>query len=220
MKRLAFGFLFLASAAFGTTLLAVDLPALSRGAEVIVVGTVRATAPRLTLDGRRIITDTEIEVEPGQITVQKQRDLDKSFSTAFELDVVTLGTDEDGDPVTSCTVNLLSSVKQAAPGVATPKEREVLEGLEACADTAVDPRAGVPQSDLVKFFDKPEMNPENVRKSLRGLKQKNLVERVSRGRWRTTCPNGADVNTWFAIEKSENLPDRSGGTPLEGNVFD
>jgi hypothetical protein len=62
MKRLALFTLFLASAAFGTTLLAVDLPALSSSAELIVVGTVRASAPRLTQDGRRIITDTEIQI--------------------------------------------------------------------------------------------------------------------------------------------------------------
>jgi hypothetical protein len=62
MKRLALFALFLASAAFGTTLLAVDLPTLSHSAELIVVGTVRASAPRLTLDGRRVITDTEIQV--------------------------------------------------------------------------------------------------------------------------------------------------------------
>lgn len=54
--------MFLASAAFGTTLLAVDLVGLSHSAEVIVVGTVRASAPRFTQDGRRIVTDTEIEV--------------------------------------------------------------------------------------------------------------------------------------------------------------
>ncbi|MBS1149862.1 MAG: hypothetical protein H6Q89_1560 [Myxococcaceae bacterium] len=62
MKRLALFALFLASAAFGTTQLVADLPALSQSAALIVVGTVRACAPRLTLDGRRIITDTEIQV--------------------------------------------------------------------------------------------------------------------------------------------------------------
>lgn len=62
MKQLALFASFLASAAFGTTLLAVDLPALSHSADLIVVGTVRASAPRLTLDGRRVITDTEIQV--------------------------------------------------------------------------------------------------------------------------------------------------------------
>ncbi len=62
MKRLALLTLFLASAAFGTTILVVDLPGLSQSADVIVVGTVRASAPRFTQDGRRIITDTEIQI--------------------------------------------------------------------------------------------------------------------------------------------------------------
>ncbi len=54
--------LVLASAAFGTTLLAVDISGLSQSADLIVLGVVRSSAPRLTLDGRRIITDTEIQV--------------------------------------------------------------------------------------------------------------------------------------------------------------
>ncbi len=62
MKRLASLTLFAGFAAFGTTLIAVDVPALSQTAEVIVVGTVRASAPRLTKDGARIITDTEIQI--------------------------------------------------------------------------------------------------------------------------------------------------------------
>lgn len=62
MKRLASLTLFAGFAAFGTTLLAADVPALSQTADVIIVGTVRASAPRLTKDGARIITDTEIEI--------------------------------------------------------------------------------------------------------------------------------------------------------------
>lgn len=62
MKRLALLPLILASAAFGTTQLAVDVPSLSQSSDVIVLGTVVGSAPRLTLDGRRIVTDTEIQV--------------------------------------------------------------------------------------------------------------------------------------------------------------
>ncbi len=62
MKRLALLPIVLASAAFGTTVLAVDLPTLSHDSDLIIVGTVRASAARLTQDGRRVVTDTEIQV--------------------------------------------------------------------------------------------------------------------------------------------------------------
>ncbi len=62
MKRLALLTLILASAAFATTLLAVDVPALSRGADAIVIGTVTRSTARMTAEGGRIVTDTEIQV--------------------------------------------------------------------------------------------------------------------------------------------------------------
>ena len=61
MNRLAPLTLFLASAAFATTLLAVDVPTLSRSADLILLGTVNSSKARLTEAGR-IMTDTEIKV--------------------------------------------------------------------------------------------------------------------------------------------------------------
>jgi len=63
----------------------------------------------------RAATDTEIEVSEGRIAVTKQRDLDKTWVSGFDLNVVTLGVDSDGDPVTSCTVSLRDAAKPAAP---------------------------------------------------------------------------------------------------------
>lgn len=57
----------------------------------------------------RAATDTEIEIQIGRITVTKQRDLGLAWpsgSCGFSLDVVELGRDEDGDPITSCVVVL------------------------------------------------------------------------------------------------------------------
>ena len=62
MKRLApLGFL-AASTALATTLIAADVPALARSADAIVIGTVVSSNPRLSADGFRIVTDTEISV--------------------------------------------------------------------------------------------------------------------------------------------------------------
>jgi hypothetical protein len=65
----------------------------------------------------RAATDTEIEIRDGQIAVTKQRDLDGSWSSVFELDVVELGRDSDGDPVTSCVISLGIDDTGAEPAV-------------------------------------------------------------------------------------------------------
>jgi hypothetical protein len=61
MKRLLLLTFCLAPVAFATTLLAVDVPALSRNADAIVLGTVLSSKPRLA-EGGRIITDTELQI--------------------------------------------------------------------------------------------------------------------------------------------------------------
>lgn len=62
MKRLALFALFAGSTALATTLVAADVTVLTQSSDAIVIGTVRTSAPRLTQDGRRIVTDTEIQV--------------------------------------------------------------------------------------------------------------------------------------------------------------
>jgi hypothetical protein len=56
----------------------------------------------------RAAVDTEIELIKGDggrlAKVTKQRDGETGLEAAFDLDVVTLGKDADGDPVTSCIV--------------------------------------------------------------------------------------------------------------------
>ncbi|MBM7851487.1 hypothetical protein JOD31_001712 [Methylopila capsulata] len=82
----------------------------------------------------RAATDTEIEIDDQRLTVTKQRDLDKSFAAAFSLDVVTLGVDADGDPVTSCTVRWTAAAPPAPKRSAANDQNEkiaiaVLEAL-------------------------------------------------------------------------------------------
>jgi hypothetical protein len=48
--------------AFATTLIAMDVPALTKAADVVVRGTVVRVEPRWTMDGARIVTDAEILV--------------------------------------------------------------------------------------------------------------------------------------------------------------
>jgi hypothetical protein len=52
----------------------------------------------------RAAVDTEIHISEGQISGPKQRDVKRPDRLFFDLETVTLGTDPDGDPVTSAVV--------------------------------------------------------------------------------------------------------------------
>ncbi|WP_197027184.1 AAA family ATPase [Methylopila sp. 73B] len=80
----------------------------------------------------RAATDTEIEIDDLRLTVTKQRDLDKSFAAAFSLEVVTLGVDGEGDPITSCTVRWTAA---ASP---TPKRSAANDQNQKIAAAVLD----------------------------------------------------------------------------------
>ena len=52
----------------------------------------------------RAAVDTEIAISEGKITCEKQRDMEIPDRLFFSLETVTLGTDQDGDPVRSAVV--------------------------------------------------------------------------------------------------------------------
>jgi KaiC/GvpD/RAD55 family RecA-like ATPase len=56
--------------------------------------------------GLRAAIDTEIEIAGGQIRFEKQRDLEKVDALDFRLLTIAVGTDRDGDPVTSCVIQI------------------------------------------------------------------------------------------------------------------
>jgi hypothetical protein len=68
----------------------------------------------------RAAADTELLVEgkegPRTLTVTKQRDLEPAPPRGFELEAVQLGTDEDGEPVTSCVVRHLDGILATGKG--------------------------------------------------------------------------------------------------------
>ena len=96
----------------------------------------------------RAATDTEIEVENGVISVTKQRDLDREWSSGFDLEPRVLGVDADGDAVRSCTVRLCARIdpdalKGAAfPGAVDLDAAERALGLVRAGEWRADPRAG------------------------------------------------------------------------------
>jgi hypothetical protein len=56
----------------------------------------------------RAATDTEIEIDEGRLSIQKQRDLDPMDDMVFELRSVEVGRRPSGKAVTSCVVEWLS----------------------------------------------------------------------------------------------------------------
>ncbi len=85
----------------------------------------------------RAATDTEIEVEGGQIHMRKQRNDEEARSIGFRLVTVELHKDKDGASVTSCTVELGAAVDFKPPMVGEHQDwvdqlRDVTEmlGLE------------------------------------------------------------------------------------------
>lgn len=73
----------------------------------------------------RAATDTEIELEVSDgvriATATKQRDIEPKPPVMFKLRVHELGMDEDGDPVTTCTVDVMSDEDAAGAKVKQPR---------------------------------------------------------------------------------------------------
>ncbi len=149
----------------------------------------------------RAAIDTEIEIADNSITVTKQRDMDKSFGSSFMLEPVMLGADEDGDPVTSCTIRLVSE-NDLPPGTLTETERKIVDAISALEDE--QGRKGLKVEDIADYLsdDDGPIKKEAIRTRVRELSRKRVVERAGRGLWRlkavekpstALCEGGANV---------------------------
>lgn len=163
----------------------------------------------------RAATDTEIEVEEGAVTVTKQRDLDKSWTSAFALEVRTLGMDDDGDRITSCTVRLATRAEMAATGRVklepTAAEARVLDCLTDMIEDLSLGANGVTVDQLMAASEDrlSGMNAELLRAHLRNLKEKGHVVRPKRGFWALETED-------FASSVSETERNSEGGTEENG----
>jgi hypothetical protein len=151
----------------------------------------------------RAATDTEIEVGDGCIKVTKQRDMDGNFLSHFKLDIWPLREDEDGDPITSCTVALVASGEAAPVETATPKEREALELLAVLCDTAEHTERGVTLTDILSSYKEshPETTAANVRQLMRRLWTKRLVTKSDRGCYKPFVTKDSVVTNFFTLEE-------------------
>jgi hypothetical protein len=137
----------------------------------------------------RAATDTEIEVSEGVIAAKKQRDLDKNWSSPFTLDVHTLGVDADGDPVTSCSVRLISHAEATAVQVEalTPSEAIVAAAVAELDAFNEDENEGVGASELIDFLagKLEDISQNSVRQLLKRGVQKGALTKCRRGRWKS-----------------------------------
>lgn len=137
----------------------------------------------------RAATDTEIEVSEGVIAAKKQRDLDKNWSSSFTLDVHTLGVDADGDPVTSCSVRLISHAEATAVQVEalTPSEAIVAAAVAELDAFNEDENEGVGAAELIDFLAGrlEDISQNSVRQLLKRGVQKGALTKCRRGRWKS-----------------------------------
>ena len=101
---------------------------------------------------------------------------------AFELEVVTLGLDQDGDPVTSCTIRLVPK-DTVQIGTATDKEQTVLEALEAVQTS--NGGDGATKTEVFKFIAAggSNMKEDTVRTHLRNLTWRQIWPTKAGGKW-------------------------------------
>lgn len=169
----------------------------------------------------RAALDTEIEIADDIIAVKKQRDLEGGFQQGFSLVNVRLGSDEDGDPITSCFVELVAP-EEIAPGEATAAERRILEALAGLAEDQPK-RSGFPLQEIVAFASQAgdAASVETVRSHLRALEKKRLISKVGRGAWLPKQPKIRPTDFFAPIDVNEREEAVSGniGTKAVDDVF-
>ncbi|MBK5275153.1 MAG: AAA family ATPase [Desulfuromonadales bacterium] len=121
--------------------------------------------------------DFEIQCTKGLLTYTKCKDAEQPEPSEFKLVPVQIGTDEDGEPITSCVVQYGErSAKNREVGM-TATERQLLELVNSYPDTL--------SGDLrTIFFDKrregdPDAKPDTLKKaftrSFDGLIEKKMI---------------------------------------------
>jgi hypothetical protein len=114
----------------------------------------------------RAAVDTEIEITPGVAKVTKQRDYEGGATFPFRLAPVDLGTDVDGEPVSSCVIEVPGSAEadfgQAPLPEPIGKAGELLARLRAMSDNHA---TGVTDADSV-FGAGPWLPVDEVRAAM------------------------------------------------------
>lgn len=129
--------------------------------------------------------DTEIQIDDNQIRATKQRDFELGAPIGFKLAPLLLGTDEDGDPVYSCTIEPAA----ASAGAKWKPTGQTLDAWQALCTLAPNNEA-VTKKEWAEAFTKqawPTDPPEaeGQRKAFQ-----RAVKALARAGWVVETPDG------------------------------
>lgn len=128
----------------GQAIASANLVMQSTGASVILIHHANKSGEMRGWSGLLAAADNTIRVEHDEPTgrrtayVEKQKEGRSSGAYPYRLQVVDLGTDEDGDAITSCVVE---ETEQAAPNTRGTKERKPRSGDFETSDNYMKARA-------------------------------------------------------------------------------
>jgi hypothetical protein len=150
----------------------------------------------------RAATDTEIEIADRTVTPTKQRDMDSNKPLTFRLVPVRLGADPDGEPVTSCVVEMSKAGETIAPETIalSPERKDLLDAIVTgrnvhCANNAAADRywfttamalecaARLPTHDGRAHSPKSSAMRRRVGHALREMSKKGHIKKVKHGQW-------------------------------------
>jgi len=134
----------------------------------------------------RAAVDTELAVtrEPNKnvrgLTVTKQKDGEDGEEMGFSLEIVTIGLDDEGDPITSCVVEHSSATPKKGKTKAPSKhQKSVLEEVEAITDLTEE--GADTETVIANVAKRQGVRPSVVRRTVREmLKSCALVEENGR----------------------------------------
>ncbi len=134
--------------------------------------------------GLRAACDAEVEVvktEAGAryLRLSKNKDGEDGLEWGFELQQVTLGTDEDGDPITSCVMREAEINKAKAIGRELgPNEAAVNQAIQ---EFAKNQTAGIEVAEVIKRAVELLPPPEDGKRDTRRMRVKRALETLCNG---------------------------------------
>lgn len=141
--------------------------------------------------------DAEVEVTRTptgrKLSLTKAKDGVDGLEWGFELDIVTLGIDEDGDEITSCVVREAEVPKATATRVLGPNEAVVNEVIQEFAKAQTE---GIEIAAVVVEAVRRMPEPEPGKRDTRKQRAKRAVENLCLG---DDAPYWADDNGCLGV---------------------
>jgi hypothetical protein len=128
-------------------------------------------------------TDTEMQIDNHTLVFSKQRDMAMGADIKFKLVPVHIGKDDDGEPVTSCVVNVPKAGEDEPRGELTGRLRDVWDRLEAALLDADLTTFDMAFLRKIEFDNAPTRT--GILKWMSELSENGYVKKAQRGQWVT-----------------------------------